>query len=248
MSSSFISDPEQLQTPRDNPFSLFWETAKISTWIFDRIIVEAVRTDLIDSDQWLYSAGSFVPTKEIYQQRVYELADYIQTALTAELIDQAKAKRKVEVVNTFPVTFIPDQLALALQNETTPVPAIDPIKPGGRTMLLQVSISEAVFGDPLVYAGLLAVPVPALANLSTAVKSPSLILEAKFIDQATGEVIVEIVDRRFPQIKIVDINRLFVSSALRELADSFNEDVATLFFRHTGEAISHRSPVSLLPW
>lgn len=247
--SAFIAHPEHLKSPDNIPFSLFWETEKISSWTFDKIIVEAVRTDLINADEWLYSAGSFVPTRKVYQQRLYELADYIQTALTEELQSQGKTKRKVEIINTFPVTFIPDQLALALAKQsTTKIPQLDSLNPGGRTMLLQVSISEAVFGDPLVYAGLLAVPVPALANLSTAVKAPTLVLEAKFVDQETGEIILEIVDRRFPQVKVVDLNRLFVSSALKELADSFNEDIAELFFRHTGEAISRRSPVSLFPW
>ncbi len=144
--SSFIFHPEHLETPSDIPFSLYWETAKISTWTFDKIIVEAVRTDLIDTDQWLYSAGSFVPTRDVYQQRVYELADYIQMTLTDELNYQGKSKRKVEIDNTYPVTFIPDKLAVELMNlSAKPIPPLDPVRPGGRTMLLQVSIAEAIF-------------------------------------------------------------------------------------------------------
>jgi hypothetical protein len=246
--TSFISFPELLRKPTDSPFALAWTSPEVSTWIFDKVVVEAVRTDQLDSDKWLFSAGSFITTRERYRQQVNKLADYIQKSLTERLLKKKKREREVAVIDTVAEIPVPSETRAALAEPPSPIAPLDPVTPGSRTMLIQISISEATYGDPLIYGGLLAVPVPAIANLSTAVKSPSLTLETMFVDQATGEVVAEVVDRRFPQIKIVDLNRLLGSRALRELSDSYIEDIAELFFRKRGEEISRRSPVSLIPW
>jgi len=100
----------------------------------------------------------------------------------------------------------------------------------------------------VLYGALQAVPIPAVANLSTAVKAPSLTVEARLVDQTTGEVVAEVIDRRFPQVKVIDINRLTVSSALHELADSFADDMVKAFYRRPGEVVGSRWAFSLLPW
>lgn len=245
----FIENPEILEPPKNTPFDLAWMSPNVPTWQYDTLVVEAVRTDQIDTDNWIYSAGTFIPTKEIYNRRVNELAEYIQQSLTMRFENYGRPRTPIEIEKGLPlVSGSTGIIELPTDADLVPKIPIELAIPESRTLKVELSIAEANFGDPLIYGGLLAVPVPAAANLSTALKSPSLTLEAKFRDGKTGEVLTELVDRRFPQVKVIDVNRLTVASALHEIADSFAEDLVASFYRKKGEKVGKRWPFSLVPW
>lgn len=247
-STSFLINGEKLQKPLDTPFDLAWASPDIESREFETVLIRAVRTDLIDPDKWTDSVGTFITSRETYIRKINELADYIQKALTTKF-----NKHEEKGANASVEPGIPFEAA-------SPPPSTAPSKPPGaenlaqlilsvdRTLVVELSISEVNFGDPLLYGGLLAVPVPGVANLSTTLKSSSLTYEARFTDQTSGEVIMELRDRRFPQVKIIDVNRLTVTSALHEIADAFAEDLVASLYRKEGQKIGKHSPFSLLPW
>ncbi len=247
--ASFISKPERLERSSDVPFDLFWSAPEISSWLFDTVVIDQVSIDHIKSSDWFYSASAFIRSEESYIERVFDLSVYLESALAENFKSKAKAQQRQSIQVKEQVPQVYYNMSVELFPETpSPLPLFDPIAEGERTLLVKVSLSEVIFGDPLLYAGLFAVPVPGIANISTGFRASSLVFQAKFIDQESGTVIAELVDRRFPQLKLVDLNRLFVGFDLKELADSFAEDLAALFFRSRGEALRRRSPVSLLPW
>ncbi len=218
----FITKPEQLAAPKFTPFDLAWIKPGAESRQYDRLLVQPVKTEYVDPQAWLFSASAFIPSSTVYLKKVSDLAEYIRQEVT-EKFEAAASDSEVEVIEG---------------------PAITTL----HSLLLEISIADVNFGDPVVYGGLLAVPLPGVANLSTAVKSPQITLEARFIDDLTREVVTEIIDRRFPQVKIVDVNRLTVSRAAHELADSFADDLVAAFFRKKGEKIGRRWPFSLVPW
>ncbi|NND87722.1 MAG: hypothetical protein HKM28_00585 [Flavobacteriaceae bacterium] len=245
--SSFITQPKRLAKSKDLPFNLAWVSPEISTRLFGDVIVSAVLSDMVDSDKWVFSAGTFVPTRNNYIERTLEVSDYIQDRVIKRL-EEKREERKMESI------LISKGLPQNTKDEQTsdpdvePIPYLEPLDRGDRTLLIEVSVSEITFGDPLIYGGLFAAPIPGIANLSTGVKSPSITLEAKFVDKATGVVITEVIDRRFPQIRIIDLNRLIIEQSLKEMSDSFAEDIAELFFNESREKIPGRWPFSILPW
>lgn len=243
----FVTRPELLAKPKFTPFDLAWRSSTADSREFNTLIVEAVHTEQINPDNWMFSASTVMPSRRLYLERVQELADYIQRTISKRFDRDEEQRWPLVVEKAPPVEPLPSPLPLPLLPRPTEAP-VESVEPPRKTLRLQISIAEANFGDPLVYGGLLAVPVPGAANLSTAVKSPSLTLEARFVDDATGEVLAEIVDRRFPQVKPIDVNRLTVSSALREIVDSFAEDLVRSFFRRSDERVGRRFPFSLIPW
>ncbi len=246
-STSFLSDRERLEKPRDTPFDLAWAIADIESREFDTVLIQPVRTDQINGDDWIYSASTFITSREAYLRRVNELADKIQKVLIKKF-----DKHEKEGLDTVVEQGIPF--------ESAPVPSVippdpaelenlgQPVSTADRTLIIELSLSEVNFGDPLLYGGLLAVPLPGVANLSTTVKSPSLGIEARFSEQASGEIIMELSDRRFPQLKIIDANRLTVTRALHEMAKEFADDLVASLYRKEGQKIGKRFPFSLLPW
>lgn len=249
--TEFLERPERLDSPADAPFDLLWSNDGVNNWFFDKIIIQPVRTDLLDSELWYLSLGTFVPTEKQYEYRAFELSDYVQQSVAEAFLEksEAQADRQFAIVKELPFVRVQSYTLDALSPELVePIPLLQPLTPGHRTLVIQIAITHLTFGDPLVYAGLFAVPVPGVANLSTAVKAPSLGVEARLIDQESGGVIAEIVDRRFPQVKVIDFNRLLIARALEEQADSFAEDLAEYFYRNVGEKVPRRSPVSLIPW
>ncbi|MFN8390406.1 MAG: hypothetical protein U0136_08965 [Bdellovibrionota bacterium] len=245
--TSFI-EHENLEKTDVTPFDLAWIAPNIGASQYETLIVEAVRTDYVDTSRWIYSASALLPSRAAYVDRLNELADYIQREVTERFKSYPEKAAQVSVkplpaVQQWELEV--EKLALPPPVPATPVELIDP---GSRALRVQISIAEADFGDPVVYAGLLAVPVPGVANMSTAVKSPSLTLEARLVDEHSGEIKMELLDRRFPQVKIVDINRLTVSSALHEIADSFADDLVRSFYRKPGNVVGRRWPFSLVPW
>jgi len=248
--SPFITRPELLHKPENTPFDLAWMSSNVGvgSWQYDTLIVKAVRTDDLRTDNWLFRAGTLIPTKDAYLEKVSELAVYIQKTVYDNFENYEKKVGGLHVEKSPPLDPYPNAPTTKSFELTATQEVVDTLIPNMRTLVVEISIAEANFGDPIVYGGLLAVPVPGIANLSTAAKSPSLTLEARLVDEQSGQVITELIDRRFPQVKIIDVNRLTISSALNELADSFAEDIVASFYRKTGEKVSKRLPFSLLPW
>jgi len=245
--TKFLPGAERLEKPKDTPFDLAWVSPDVGSWLYNTLIVQAVRTDFVDLDDWIFSAGTFVPTRGVYVDKLTDLADYTQETVAEEFKDYRHKPMELRVVKGVP--FISVEPAVEqLLTPYSPMTPVESIKPKTRSLSVEISIAEANFSDPLVYGGLLAVPVPAVANLSSAVKSPSLTLEVRFTDNATGQIVWEIIDKRFPQIKVIDANRLTVSGALHEIIDSFAEDLVESFYKKADETVSRRSPVSLWPF
>lgn len=244
----FIEYPDLLRTPKQTPFSLAWVQPEVRGWQYDVLFVEAVRTNQVKGKNWIYSASVFLPTRRRYEHEVAELAEYIQRTVSEAFRTYEKKSSALKVEEGAPLQPLPYELPQSLAVPSPTPHDIEPIDRPERVLILSLSISEVDFGDPLIYGGLTVVPVPGAANLSTAVKSPALTLEARFIDKATGRVVAELVDRRFPQVKPIDINRLTVSSAVHELADSFAADLVASFFREHGKKVRGRFPFSLIPW
>ena len=72
--TSFIEYPEKLSKPKYTPFDRAWIAPNIRRSSYDSLVVDAVRSDLVNYDSWIFSAGTFIPTRTIYMELVTELA------------------------------------------------------------------------------------------------------------------------------------------------------------------------------
>ncbi len=256
--TSFIQAPELLEKPKQTPFSLAWMAPGMKNNEYNRIVVAAVRSNEANPENWIYSSSALLRSKESYLDLVNELAEYIQKEVTKEFEEYPRKPISTEItsgiafepaVQNLPIQ-IPDERNPSLENPTDGsegTPAVTDIL-HERTLEVRISIAQVDFGDPILYGGLFAVPIPAAANLSTAARSPSMTLEARLVDSETQQAVAELVDRRFPRIKALDLNRLTVVSAVHEMADSFAADLVASFYRKKGQKVRRRFPVTLIPW
>lgn len=248
--TAFIQSPELLERPKYTPFSLAWISQEIPNREYTTVIVSAVRSDMVDSANWINSSSTFLRSRESYVDRLHDLAEYTQSAVQKALV---KFDSKPEdTMVTSGIAFEPAVAALPIPTPTSfPLeaePRLDSLASHENSLEIQISIAEVCFGDPVLYGGLLFVPVPAAANLSTAARSASLTLEARFIDGNSNVAVGELIDRRFPRIKAIDLNRLTVDSAVHEMADSFAEDLVRSIYRKEKQKVKGHFPFTLIPW
>jgi len=122
----FIMHPERLAKPEYTPFDLAWRSPFVANFLYETVVVDAVRTDEINLDDWVYSASSLLISREQYQERVFELAEYLHNALAEAFKTFPNEDHRVNVEVRPPVEEIPPAVAQELpllkkKNRRTPL-------------------------------------------------------------------------------------------------------------------------------
>lgn len=120
-------------------------------------------------------------------------------------------------------------------------------RPTEGTLVIEIALTELEFSHPVARAGALAAPVPGTGAALSTITDPHVAFAARLTDATTGELVASIADRKFPPMRIVDLNKLTVKSSARE--------VVALWATSIGQALQGNGidPVtekrfSLLPW
>ena len=119
--------------------------------------------------------------------------------------------------------------------------------PGPRTIVVEIALTELEFSRPIARAGSMVAPIPGAGAALSMISDPHAAFAARVTDGATGELIATAADRKFPPTRIVDLNKLTVTSSAREICSLWADSIARGIQSKDGEKITSQS-FSFLPW
>lgn len=117
-------------------------------------------------------------------------------------------------------------------------------------LVLEMALTEIGFGSPLLYTGAWLVPLPGTGTAVDSMHAPVLAMEAKLEDSKTQTTVVELADRRIPEVRILDLNKVTSKmSPLRDVSNKWAEDLGRgLQTDLESEELPRRKYFTLVPW
>jgi hypothetical protein len=179
------------------PFERVWRAANLDTSRYSKIVLRPVTTHYLRTTNWKESASSFLTSEQAFTQHAGELAGYWNSSLRSAFKAQG---------NRFALTSNASQ-------------------PG--TLVVEIAITEVVFGHPEASVASLAVPGGSVAM--AAVYSPSVAFEARVTDGATGQLIATASDRASTKIKLIGLDKFSVTKSNREICDEWSKEIMEAF-------------------
>ena len=181
------------------PFERSWRTPSLRPSKYSRIVLRPVTTAYLRTDKWEQSISPFIPNKQVFAQRAAELGRVWDASLNRAF---TSPKNQLTVVG-------------------------DATQPG--TLVVEIAITEVVFGHPLANAASYAFTAGgiAFAGLFT----PSVAFEARVKDGATGQLIATASDRRSTKIKVIDFSELTYTQSNRQICDEWSRELMEAFNR-----------------
>ena len=169
------------------PFLHSWVSAEMQGKVYSKIMVAPVVSSYVSTDNWKLSESVAIEDQETYANEVKALADFTTEKLTEALKDSSQ--KRYQVVTT--------------------------ASPG--TLIIEMALTEVVFGNPIAAAGALAAPIPGTAVVLSAVTDPSVSYEVRLRDASSKKIIATAADRAFSTKRLVNFNKLTATSACRDI-------------------------------
>jgi hypothetical protein len=179
------------------PFERAWRDPSLDPAHYSKIVLRPVTTSYLRTGQWKESASTFITSAEVFKTRVGELARHWDTSLDRAFNAPG---------NRFPVVG-------------------NAAQPG--TLVVEIAITEVVFGRPAANAASYAVAGGGVAN--AAFFSPSVAFEARVTDGATGKLVATASDRRSTKIKLIALDKFTLTQSNREICDEWSQQIMQAF-------------------
>ena len=200
------------------PFKHAWVDPNLPEEQYTNVWFRTVTADTLPKDGWLESKGTLLSKESEYTKLANELAEYFKQ----ELIEKV-ANYKDGVVSV-----------------------VDSAQPRG--LIFDIALTELEFSHPIQKAGFMLVPIPASSVVFNTVSDPHVSFAAKVYDAQSGKLIATFADRRFPPTRLLDVNRLTLSSSAREICDTWADIIAEGLNRERFADIPDRGFFAILPW
>lgn len=215
---TFLEDADISKTEERLPFDHAWLKPGVDWASYTGVYVKPIRTDRLPRDQWSNSRSAIITSQEDYLGEADALARYFHERLIAELKDRKGVHLS------------------AVKGQ-----------PGPGVVVVELAFSELQFSHPLAKAGSLVAPVPGAGIAFAGVTDPYVIFAARVSDGGTGKLIATAADRKFAPTRLIDVNKLTVTSANREICNLWAEEIADTFASDALTKIEEER-WSLLPW
>jgi hypothetical protein len=216
---TFLEDVD-IHSKRENlPFDHAWLAPGMTKERYQTVMFRPVRTDLLPLDQWERSASAFIVTREDYLAKSQEVAQHFNEQIVQKMGEEGL-----------------DGGGLRLTN-----------RPGPDTIVIEIALTELEFSHPVARAASLAAPVPGTGAAIASITDPHVAFAARLKDGGTGKLIATIGDRKFAPTRIVDLNKLTVSSSAREVVSLWAEEFAQGLGTKQQITIDEKR-FSILPW
>lgn len=118
---------------------------------------------------------------------------------------------------------------------------------GPKILVAEIALTELEFSHPVARAGALAVPVPGSSAALSTISDPHAAFALRLND-SSGNLAATVADRKFPPTRIVDLNKLTVSSSIREVCSIWAGIIAEALNKGRFSATTEPSNFSLIPW
>lgn len=185
---------------------------------FQSVYIKPIRTDLLKANEWEKSRGLAVSSKEEFDKSVALLARYFRIKLLSEL--KKIKKPRFEVVES----------------------------PNQTSLVAEIALTELALSEPIIRAAALAVPLPGVDQALSAVSDPHVAFAARFTNFDGTKLIATAADRRFPPIRIIDLNKLRATSSAREIVSQWSLEMAESIQFEELTTVPRASLFSLMPW
>jgi Protein of unknown function (DUF3313) len=172
----------------------------------------------LPADAWEASKSTFLTKESEYKKLASDLAEYF----------------KQELIN-------------AVSNYPKGVMTIAE-SPQPRGLIFDIALTELEFSHPIQKAGIMLVPIPGSSVLFNAVSDPHVAFAARIYDAHTGKLVATLADRRFPPTRLLDVNRLTLSSSAREICQTWADIIAEGLNRDRFADVPDRGFFAILPW
>ncbi len=200
------------------PFKHAWIAPRDKHLSIKSVFIKPIRTDLLGKDEWKRSEGLAVTSKEEFDKSAAVLARYFRIKLLGEL--KKVPNPRFEVVET----------------------------PDTSSLIVEIALTELVLSEPVIRAAALAVPFPGVDQALSAASDPHAAFAARFTNFNGSKLLATAADRRFPPIRIIDLNKLRVTSSAREIIAQWAHELAESIQTDELTTVPRASSFSLLPW
>ena len=120
-------------------------------------------------------------------------------------------------------------------------------RPGPGVAVLELAFTELEFSHPAARAASLASPIPGSGAALSSVTDPHAAFAGRLYDD-TGRLVATVADRKFPPARIIDLNKLTVSSSVREVCSLWAETLAKAINQGQWVPIDANDTFSIRPW
>jgi hypothetical protein len=215
---TFLEGRDVSHTDKTLPFKHAWIEPNLPQKDYSNVYFRSVTADTLPEKAWEASKSTFLTKEREYKKLASELAEYFKQQL-------------INKVATFP-----DGVVSVVES------------PQPKGLIFDIALTELEFSHPIEKAGFMLVPIPASSLVFNTVSDPHVAFAAKVYDAETGKLVATLGDRRFPPTRLLDVNRLTVSSSTREIVDTWAEIIAEGLNRDRFAEIPDRGFFALLPW
>jgi hypothetical protein len=219
ISNTFLQDVDVTKKLKNMPFQHSW------VWVndtrqakFSSIYIPPVVIDTLPPDASLPSLSAFILTDADFRAKAREVADYFRE----QLIDR---------IRNYP-------------NNSYQIAD----RRGRGTAVIEIAITELEFSHPAAYAGTFASPMPGTGAALAAVVQPHAAFALRISDGESGRLIATAADRKFPPLRIADLNQLTVSSPVREICGFWAEEIVQALEEGPTAEVESVGRIRLLPW
>ena len=215
---AFLEGRDMTQTDKTLPFKHAWIEPNLPQEDYTNVFFRSVTADTLPEKAWEASKSTFLTSEDEYKRLAHNLAEYFKQQLINKVANFPKGT--VSVVES----------------------------PQPKGLIFDVAITELEFSHPIQKAGFMLVPIPASSLVFNTISDPHVAFAAKVYDAQTGKLIATLADRRFPPTRLLDVNRLTVSSSTREIVDTWCDIIAEGLNRDRFAEIADRGFFAILPW
>jgi hypothetical protein len=215
---TFLEDVSIAKTMKTMPFRHAWVDPKSVQKNYTSVFVRPIRIDLLSDDAWKRSSSIGIHSKEDYEKEAQQIADYFHEQLVAAL-NEASSKR-------FQVADTPSKSAL----------------------IVSIALTEVEFSHPIPRAAALAAPLPGVDMALNTITDPHVAFAARFTDPVSNELQASAADRRYPPLRLIDLNKLTITSSTREIVKDWSRELAEAIQSNRFATVERTSRFSLLPW
>lgn len=201
------------------PFEHAWKRPGDIRIGIDSIYVKPIRTDLVPADSWVHSSGVTLTSAQDFNKEVAEVAVYFKEQLNLELKKAFEKTKRLKIATA----------------------------PSAHTVTLEIALTEVVLSRPASSAASLASPIPGTGLALSTLHNPHLAFAARFVGP-DGTLLATVADRRFPPKRIIDLNKLTLTSSAREIVAQWARELAEAIEFDKNSPIEKSTSISLLPW
>ena len=217
VNKTFLEDVDISTTHPNLPFDHAWTAPGFNKAHYTQIYFKPIRLDYLPKGDWAKSSSPLIKSEDEYLQKAREIAEYFRDELIIKTRNSKVQKLRVAGY------------------------------PAPETLVVEIALTELELSHPIARAGSLVAPVPGTGAALSTVSDPHVAFAARVYDGSSGQLVATAADKKFAPARIVDLNKLTVSSSPREICSLWSDTLAAALQGDGKTKISEKR-FDWMPW